>query len=34
MTVNPETYAVHVDGVLAEIKPADTLPLTTAYNLF
>jgi len=34
MTVNPETYAVHADGVLADIEPAETLPLTRAYNLF
>jgi len=34
MTVDPETYAVHADGVLADIAPADTLPLTRAYNIF
>ncbi|KAG8983532.1 Urease [Tulasnella sp. JGI-2019a] len=34
MTVNPETYAVHADGVLADIEPADTLPLTRSYNIF
>jgi urease len=34
MTVNAETYAVHADGVLADIAPATTLPLTKLYNLF
>jgi len=34
MTVNPETYAVHADGVLADIEPATSLPLTKLYNLF
>jgi urease len=34
MTVNPETYAVHADGVLADIQPAQKLPLTKLYNLF
>lgn len=34
MTVDPETYAVHADGVLADIEPATTLPLTKLYNLF
>jgi len=34
MTVNPETYDVHADGVLAHVEPAEQLPLTRAYNLF
>ena len=34
MSVNPETYAVHADGVLADIEPATSLPLTKSYNLF
>ncbi|CAE6512356.1 unnamed protein product [Rhizoctonia solani] len=34
MSVDPETYAVHVDGVLADVPPAEKLPLTRAYNVF
>jgi len=34
MSVDPETYAVKADGVLADIAAATTLPLTRAYNLF
>ncbi|KAG8908005.1 Urease [Tulasnella sp. 403] len=34
MTVDPETYAVHADGVLADVAPAETLPLARAYNIF
>ena len=34
MHVDPETYAVMADGVLADIEPAETLPLTRAYNIF
>ncbi|CEL56007.1 urease [Rhizoctonia solani AG-1 IB] len=34
MSVDPETYAVHADGVLADVPPALTLPLTRAYNVF
>ncbi|KAG8725175.1 Urease [Ceratobasidium sp. 395] len=34
MKVDPETYAVHADGVLADVAPAETLPLTRAYNIF
>ena len=34
VTVDPETYAVKVDGVLADIAAATTLPLTKSYNLF
>jgi len=34
MTVNPETYAVHADGVLAIVEPADELPLSRVYNIF
>ncbi|CUA68934.1 urease [Rhizoctonia solani] len=34
MSVDPETYEVHADGVLATVPPAETLPLTRAYNVF
>ncbi|CAE6465966.1 unnamed protein product [Rhizoctonia solani] len=34
MSVDPETYAVHADGILADVPPALTLPLTRAYNVF
>ncbi|KAJ7597092.1 hypothetical protein C8J56DRAFT_307645 [Mycena floridula] len=34
MTVDPETYAVHADGILADIGPAEKLPLGKVYNLF
>ncbi|KAG8694768.1 Urease, partial [Ceratobasidium sp. 394] len=34
MTVDPETYAVHADGELADVAPAETLPLTRTYNVF
>lgn len=34
MKVDPESYAVHADGVLADIAPAQQLPLTKLYNLF
>ncbi|KAF8729068.1 Urease alpha-subunit, N-terminal domain, partial [Rhizoctonia solani] len=34
MSVDPETYAVHADGVLADVPAASTLPLTRAYNVF
>ncbi|KAG8710530.1 Urease [Ceratobasidium sp. 423] len=34
MSVDPETYAVHVDDVLADVPPAEKLPLTRAYNIF
>lgn len=34
MQVDPETYSVHADGVLADVAPADLLPLTRYYNLF
>ena len=34
MSVDPETYAVKADGVLADIAAATALPLTKAYNLF
>jgi urease len=34
MTVDPETYAVTVDGVHADIAPATTLPLARNYNIF
>jgi len=34
MSVDPETYAVHADGVLADVEPAERLCLTRAYNVF
>ena len=34
ITVDPETYAVNVDGVHADVAPATTLPLARNYNLF
>ncbi|QRV90400.1 amidohydrolase family protein [Ceratobasidium sp. AG-Ba] len=34
MNVNPDTYAVHADEVLADIAPAETLPLSRVYNAF
>jgi urease len=34
MSVDPETYAVMADGVLMDVAPAETLPLTKSYNLF
>ncbi|TFK27820.1 urease [Coprinopsis marcescibilis] len=34
MTVDPENYEVRADGELMDIAPAQTLPLTKAYNLF
>ncbi len=34
MKVDPESYAVYADGVLADIAPAHKLPLTKLYNLF
>lgn len=34
ITVDPETYAVHVDGTLVSSVPAQKLPLTQLYNLF
>jgi urease len=34
MTVDPENYEVRADGVLADVEPAQRLPLTRAYNLF
>ena len=33
ITVNPETFEVFVDGVLATCEPAQTLPLTQRYML-
>jgi urease subunit alpha len=32
--VNPETYEVHVDGVLATCEPASVLPMAQRYFLF
>ncbi|MFN0147560.1 MAG: urease subunit alpha, partial [Dehalococcoidia bacterium] len=34
ITVNPETFAVHVDGVLATCEPAASLPMAQRYFLF
>lgn len=34
MRVDPESYAVHADGELADVAPATRLPLTRFYNLF
>lgn len=32
--VDPETFAIHVDGELVEPRPAESLPLTQLYTLF
>lgn len=34
MSVDPENYEVKADGVLADIEPAQTLPLSRGYNMF
>lgn len=34
MSVDPESYEVRADGVLADIEPATTLPLGKEYNFF
>ncbi|KAF8199728.1 urease [Pholiota molesta] len=34
MSVDPENYEVRADGELADIAPAQTLPLARLYNLF
>lgn len=34
MTVDPESYEVRADGILADIEPAMKLPLARLYNLF
>ncbi|KAF7976623.1 hypothetical protein HWV62_6140 [Athelia sp. TMB] len=34
MTVDPESYEVHADGVLMDVGPADKLPLGRLYNFF
>ncbi|SDX18367.1 urease subunit alpha [Paenibacillus sp. CF384] len=34
ITVNPETYEVKVDGVVATCEPADVLPMAQRYFLF
>ena len=34
MTVDPESYEVRADGELADIAPAERLPLSRYYNLF
>lgn len=34
MSVDPESYEVRADGVLADIEPASSLPLGKEYNFF
>ena len=34
VTVDPQTYEVHADGLLMTCEPAKVLPLTQLYNLF
>jgi urease len=34
MSVDPESYEVRADDVLADIEPANTLPLGKEYNFF
>jgi urease len=34
VTVDPESYEVRADGLLADVAPARALPLTRAYNIF
>jgi len=34
ITVDPETYQVHADGVLLDCEPARELPLAQRYFLF
>jgi urease len=34
MKVDPESYEVRADGVLADVGPAERLPLSRVYNLF
>ncbi|WP_246119639.1 urease subunit alpha [Aeromicrobium flavum] len=34
ITVDPESFSIHVDGELVEPKPAESLPLTQLYSLF
>ena len=34
VTVDPECFAVHADGELADIAPAETVPLARTYNIF
>jgi urease subunit alpha len=34
ITVDPETYQVHADGVLLDCQPATELPLAQRYFLF
>lgn len=34
MSVDPESYEVRADGELADVEPAETLPLSRVYNLF
>jgi urease subunit alpha len=32
--IEPETFAIHIDGELVEPAPAESLPLTQLYALF
>lgn len=34
MSVDPESYEVRADGELADVEPAETLPLSRFYNIF
>jgi len=34
MSVDPESYEVRADGELADVEPAETLPLSKLYNIF
>jgi len=34
VTVDPEGYEVRADGELADIAPAESLPLARVYNIF
>ena len=34
VTVDPQTYEVHADGLLMTCEPAKILPLAQLYNLF
>lgn len=34
MTVDPDNYEVHADGVLMDVEAAETLPLSRVYNFF
>ena len=34
MEIDPQTYAVHADGILLVCEPAVSLPMTQRYFLF